>query len=132
MFAQTHPGRLLAVPALIAAFAAIATAIGAPAAQSASTTNCKLSAKERYPHVTKPTYNLTVKVSGTSCATGKRVIKAFHACRSVNGVRCARKVLSSWSCSGKKTSSIPTQFEASVTCRYGSRRVTSTFQQNTD
>ena len=33
MISQTHPGRLLAVLALIAALAAIATAIGAPAAQ---------------------------------------------------------------------------------------------------
>ena len=131
MIAQTHPGRFLAVLTLIAALAAIATAIGAPAAQSASMTNCKLSEKERYPRVTKPTYNLTVKVRGTSCATGKRVAKAFHACRSVTGVRCTRKVLSSWSCTGKKTSSIPTQFDGSFTCTYGSRRVTSTYQQNT-
>ncbi len=128
MFAQIHPRRLLVALTMIAA---IVTAIGAPAAQSASMTNCKLSAKERYPRVSKPTYNLTVKVRGTSCATGKRVAKAFHACRSVRGVRCTRKVLSSWSCTGKKTSSIATQFEGSFTCTYGSRRVTSTYQQNT-
>ena len=128
MFAQIHPRRLLVALTLIAALAAIVTAIGAQTAQSA--TRCSLSASERYPKVTKPTYNLTVKVSGTSCATGKRVIKAYHACRSVAGVRCTRKVLKSWSCTGKKTSTIPTQFEASVTCKYGSRRVDSTFQQN--
>ena len=131
MIAHIHPARLLAVLTLIAALAAIATAIGAPTAQSASSTNCKLSEKERYPHVTKPTYNLTVKVRGTSCATGKRVIKSFHACRSVTGVRCSKKVLRSWSCTGKKTSTIPTQFDASVTCKYGTRRVDSTYQQNT-
>ena len=131
MIAQTHPGRLLAVLALIAAVAAIATAIGAPAAQSASSTKCKLSAKERYPRVTKPTYNLAVKVRGTSCATGKRVVKAYHACRSVKGVRCSKKVLRSWRCTGKKTSTIATQFDASVTCKYGSRRVVASYQQNT-
>jgi hypothetical protein len=131
VIAQTHRGRIFAAVTLLAALAAIATAIGAPAAQSASMTNCKLSAKERYPRVTKPTYNLTVRVRGTSCATGKRVAKAFHACRAVTGVRCTKKVLRSWSCTGKKTSSIPTQFDASLTCTYGSRRVTSTYQQNT-
>ena len=131
MIAHTHRGRMLAALTLIAALAAIAVAIGAPAAQSASTTNCKLSERERYPHVTKPTYNLTIKVSGTSCATGKKVAKGFHACRSVTGVRCTKKVLRSWTCTGKKESTIPTQFDASFTCKYGSRRVTSTFQQNT-
>ena len=131
VIAHPHRGRLLAALALFAALAAIATAIGAPPAQSASTTKCKLSEKERYPRVTKPTYNLTIRVRGTSCATGKRVAKAFHACRSVTGVRCTRKVLSSWSCTGKKTSSIPTQFDGSFTCKYGSRLVTSTYQQNT-
>ena len=128
MFAQIHPARLLAALTLIAALAALATAIGAQTAQSA--TRCSLSASERYPKVTKPTYNLTVKVTATSCATGKRVIKSYHACRSVTGVRCTKKVRRSWTCTGKKTSTIPTQFEGSVTCKYGSRRVTSTFQQN--
>lgn len=131
MITQTHPGRLLAVLILIAALTAIAVALGAPTARSASSTRCSLSEKERYPHVTKPTYNLSLKVRGTSCATAKRVAKGFHACRSVSGVRCTKKVLRSWSCAGKKTSSIPTMFDGSFTCTYGSRRVDSTFQQNT-
>jgi len=93
---------------------------------------CPLSESERYPHVTKPTYNLSLKVRGTSCATGKRVMKAFHACRSARGYRCTKKVLRSWSCTGKRTTSIPTEFDGSVTCTNGSRRVDSTYQQNTE
>jgi hypothetical protein len=131
VIAPIRPGRLLAAVVLLASLAAVVAAIGAPSAQSASSTRCTLSSKERYPHVTKPTYNLSLKVRGTSCATGKRVVKAYHACRSVNGVRCTKKVLRSWRCTGKKTASIATQFDGSVTCTYGSRRVDSTFQQFT-
>lgn len=131
VIAPTHPGKLLAALALVVALAAGAMAIGAPIAQSAASTRCTLSEKERYPRVTKPTYNMSLTVRGTSCATAKRVMKGFHACRSVTGVRCTKKVLRSWTCTGKKSTSIPTQFDASYTCKYGSRRVAGTYQQNT-
>ncbi|MEY2442128.1 MAG: hypothetical protein QOJ46_1554 [bacterium] len=117
--------------ALLVAMAMLATAIGAPTAQSASSRSCALSEHERYPHVAKPTYNLSLKARGTSCATAKKVMNAFHKCRSRTGYRCTKKVLRSWSCKGKKTSSIPTEFDGSFTCTYGSRRVDSTYQQNT-
>jgi uncharacterized membrane protein len=118
--------------ALLAVIAVLAAAASAPMAQSASSKNCPLSEHERYPHVTKPTYNLSLKVSGTSCATGKKVMKAFHACRSVTGYRCTKKVLKSWTCTGRKASNIATMFDGSFTCKYGSRRVTSGYQQNID
>jgi hypothetical protein len=117
--------------ALLAVIVVFAAAIGAPAAQSASSKTCALTEHERYPHVTKPTYNLSLKARGTSCATAKKVMNAFHKCRSVKGYRCTKKILRTWSCTGKKTSSIPTQFDASFTCKSGSARVDSTYEQNT-
>jgi hypothetical protein len=131
VISHTRRGTLIAAITALATLAVLMTAIAAPTARSASGTTCRLSESERYPHVTKPTYNLSLKVRGTSCATGKKVMKAFHACRSVTGVRCTKKVLRSWSCTGKKTASIPSQFDGSFTCTYGSRRVDSAYQQNT-
>ncbi len=67
----------------------------------------------------------------TRCATAKKVLRAFHACRPRLSVSCGRKVLTHWRCSGRRTSSIPTTFYATFTCRWGSRRVQGTYQQNT-
>jgi hypothetical protein len=117
--------------ALLVVMCALASATAAPTAHAASSRSCALSESERYPQVVKPTYNLSLKARGASCATAKKVMNAFHKCRSRTGYRCTKKVLRSWSCTGEKTSSIATEFDGSFTCSYGSRRVDGTYQQNT-
>jgi hypothetical protein len=119
----------IAVLAAAAAFAVLAMTIGAQAAHAASRT-CRLSQSEQFPRNGKPTYNLTLRASGTSCRTAKSVMRSFHSCRPRTAVRCAGKVRRNWTCSGRRTSSIPGQFNASFSCRWGARRVTGRYQQN--
>ena len=123
---------LLGGVAAIAILVGFLATIGAPSAQSASLRSCSLTASEQYPReATKPTYNLSLKQRGTTCATAKRVMNAFHRCRSVSGYRCTRKVLRTWTCTGRKVSSSAVQFDGSFTCKRGDRLVRSTYQQNT-
>jgi hypothetical protein len=131
VIAPTRRGSLLAVLALLAASAALAMTIGVQQAQSASYKPCSLSEREQDPPGTRPTYNLSLKQQHTTCATAKKVMKAFHACRPSTSYRCTKKVLARWTCSGRKDSSTALIFYGSFTCTWGKRRVQSSYQQNT-
>lgn len=117
--------------AMLAALAAVGMTLGAQAAPAASYKKCSLSERDRDPPGEKPTYNLTLKQQRTKCATAKRVMRAFHSCRSKTSYRCTKRILRRWRCSARKTSSIPTQFNATFTCKWGKRRVQSSYQQYT-
>lgn len=131
MTAHARRSSLLAGIALIAALTALAMTVGAQNAESATLKSCVMLPREQDPPGSKPTYNLTLKSKGASCAVAKRVMKAFHRCRAETAFRCTKKVLTNWRCTGKKTSSTPLIFYASFTCSWGPRRVTSSYQQNT-
>jgi len=123
----------LAVAALTSAVLLVPSVAGA-----ATTKTCKLSAsaaqKLGTTYVTYTTGKGGYKVRGTSCASGKAVIKSFHACRKDKGVsgRCTRKVRG-YRCTDKRPSSLkgPGSFEGNVVCSNGSKRVTHHYQQNT-
>ncbi len=125
------PLRSRSLFAVFAMLAALVLMIGAPGAPAASYKKCSLSERDRDPPGEKPTYNLTLKHSKTTCSTARKVMKAFHSCRSKTAYTCTRKVLSRWTCNGRKTSSIATQFNASFTCTRAGRRVQSAYQQYT-
>ena len=76
-------------------------------------------------------YFTSLSVSGVSCATGRDVARAYYRCRIKKGIRgrCTTRVLR-FSCTETRTS-IPTQFDAKVTCKRGSKRVIHRYQQNT-
>lgn len=127
--ARSSPFAILAV---FAAFAALALTLGAQDAAAASKyKKCSLSERDQDPPGSKPTYNLTLKRIGTSCTTAKKVMRAFHRCRSAKAVGCRKRVLSRWTCTAKRTSRTATIFYARYTCKWGKRRVQSTYQQNT-
>lgn len=133
MIAQTRRSPRLAIFVLIAAFAALAIAamtVGLQSAEAASYKKCTLSESEQNPSGTKPTYNLTLKKKVTSCSTAKKVMKGFHSCRSSKSATCSKKVRTNWTCSGSKTSNSSTLFYGKFTCKWGSRRVQGTYQQN--
>jgi hypothetical protein len=121
-----------ALTILTSAATAVMLALGTAPAQSAAYRSCSLTQREQQPTGTKPkpTYNLSLKQRGTTCSTAKRVMKGFHACRGIASERCAKKVLSHWSCTGRKSSSASGIFYASYTCTWGKRRVLGTYQQN--
>jgi hypothetical protein len=116
-----------------------AAALAVPAASgAASTTTCKLSASKAR-HL-GPTYVATAdgrarfSVRATSCASGEKVIRAFHACRLKKGRqgRCTTKVLG-YSCTDKRPAELrsPLSFDGDVTCTSGAKRVVHHYTQNT-
>lgn len=113
---------VLALPSLPAASAA-----DAPLASAAGT--CRVGDGRGL----GPTYVTRLTVKRTRCATGRRVVKAHHACRIRNGGkkgRCTSKVRG-FRCSEKRGAAIPTQFDATVACRKGGRRVGFAYTQFT-
>jgi len=124
----------------IVPLAALASAllIAPGVAGAATTKTCKLSAsaaqKLGATYVTYTTGKGGYKVRGTSCASGKAVIKSFHSCRKAKGVsgRCTKKVRG-YNCTDKRPSSLKSalSFEGNVVCSNGSRRVTHHYLQNT-
>jgi hypothetical protein len=116
--------RLTSVPALVLVVGLVA----APA--TPASTGCQ-KGKER---TLGATYVTKLTTRGTSCATGRTVVKAFHACRKKHGVtgRCTSKV-KGYSCTEKRPAAlkIPTQFTGRVTCKSGSKRVIQEYQQDT-
>jgi hypothetical protein len=76
-------------------------------------------------------YFTSLSVKHVSCATGRKLALAYFHCRTKNGLagHCRRRVMN-YRCKETRTS-IPTEIDARVTCRRGSRTVVHTYQQNT-
>lgn len=77
------------------------------------------------------------RVSGYSksraCRSGRSVIMAYHRCRIAKGLKgsCSGRTLNNLKCTEKRDPDlqIPTELNASVTCRKGSKRVAYIYQQ---
>jgi hypothetical protein len=108
--------------ALLALLTAIALIAAAPAGARAATCDVP-----PYPDASGEWTSL--KVAKVNCAEGKRVLDAFHACRTKTGAsgRCVRKVRG-YACSEQRTTT-GGQISASATCKKGSRKVTFAFRQ---
>jgi hypothetical protein len=130
VIAHTHPRSLIATLALAAVCAVVVLTIGAQAAQAAPYRVCTLTEKQQQPTNGKPTFNLTIKRKGTTCANARKVARAFHNCRPKAKFTCAKAVFGGWQCSGRKLSSTKVAVYATFTCSSGARRVNSTYQQN--
>jgi hypothetical protein len=118
--------RPIATLALIAALVAFTTvpAAGEPRAQASRT--CDVGDGRGY----GTTYVTTLSVRGTSCRSGRKVVRAFHACRPGKKGRCHHAVLG-YSCSERRYNKISTQYDSKVSCSKGSRRVKHTYTQFT-
>jgi hypothetical protein len=102
-----------------------ATGAAAPAPARAATT-CSV---PKYPG---SGYFTSLSVKKVGCATGRKLALRWYACRTQDGGikgHCARHVLG-FSCTEVRQS-IPTEFDARVTCRRGGRRIVHTYQQDT-
>lgn len=133
MTVLTRRTSLFTALAMLAALAAVAMTHGVQDASAAAYKKCRLSDRDRDPPGEKPTYNLKLERQVTTCKTAKKVMRAFHSCRSKRSYRCTKtkRILRRWTCTARRTSSIPTQFNATFTCKWGKRRVRSTYQQYT-
>jgi hypothetical protein len=113
---------------------ALTTAGGAvassPGAQAHAAKGCSLSSKEQKNGL-GASYVTSLNVSGTSCATGKAVVRAYHACRRAHGWKgkCGHKV-KHYRCSRRILDSTSFQYDAKVTCKRGSKRVVHTYTEN--
>jgi hypothetical protein len=117
---------LLALSVL--AMAASASA-GARSAQVHAARSCHLSAHEQQ-HL-GASYVTSLSVKKTSCSKGKAVVRAYHKCRRAHGWKgkCKHRV-KGYSCKRHIRDSSSFQYDATVTCRRGSKRVTHSYTQN--
>jgi len=105
----------LALLAVITALLAIAPA--------ASAKGCSIGNERSY----GTTYVTKISVSGTSCRSGRNVVKAFHACRPGAKGKCGST--KGYSCSERRFNKGPTSFDSNVTCRRGGKTVKHTYTQ---
>ncbi|MEA2418907.1 MAG: hypothetical protein QOE60_1113 [Thermoleophilaceae bacterium] len=73
------------------------------------------------------TYVTSIGVSNTSCRNGKRLIRAYHACRPGKSGKCSS--VKDYSCSEKRYNKSRTSYDSDVTCRKGDKTVKHTYTQ---
>ena len=80
-----------------------------------------------------PTYVLQLSVSRTSCRNGKKLIRAYNACRRRNGGRKGRcGGTLGYKCSERRFNKSSQSFDAKVKCsKSGGRRINHTYTQFT-
>ena len=115
--------RLTTALALLIAVAALAPSASAGPVATASK-SCGVGDTRSY----GTTYVITISVSNTSCRNGKRLIRAYHACRPGKSGKCPS--VKGYSCSEKRTTGT-TQYDSRVTCRKGDKTVKHTYTQYT-
>ena len=128
--------RSLALAIFIASLApstAAAASSAAPAGDGPDATAARGCILPRGGRGLGPTYVRSLRVSGTSCRIGVRVVKAYYRCRIENGGRrgrCRSRVLG-FRCNERRGASIPTQFDARAICEKGRARVDHRYTQFT-
>ena len=91
-------------------------------------TKCGLSSK---PRAYGPTYVTSLRVSGTSCRNGRKLVRGYYSCRIRNGGRRGHcSGVYGYHCRETRTSS-PVQFDALVKCSKSGRSIAHRYTQNT-
>jgi hypothetical protein len=121
------------VATLVAASLLIVLPAGAPAdpePQAVAAKKCGLTSKQQ--RRLGATYVLTIRVSGTSCRRGRRIVKAYHECRFRRGGRDGRcGSFSGYRCEERRFNKIASQYDARARCKKGGREVFHIYTQNT-
>ncbi len=80
-----------------------------------------------------PTYTTRIVATNVSCTSAKRLVRSFYNCRkAAGGVKgTCRKRVSGYKCTEVRRNKIATQFDSTVTCRTGSRKVVHDYTQFT-
>jgi hypothetical protein len=114
--------RVVTACALPAALLVLATAGGAAASspQVHAAGKCHLTHHDQFK--SGPSYLTSLSVRHTSCGTGKAVVRSYHKHHGhVSGYGCHRTIIDK----------SRFQYDARVTCKRGSKRVSFTYTQNT-
>jgi hypothetical protein len=122
---QSHPQQRPLIAMLVVALAAVLLGAGMFAGAARAARSCS---PPTYPG---NGYFTSLKVNRTSCATGGKVALAWYRCRTKHSQsgHCNQRVLG-FSCREKRVT-IPTEFDARVTCHHNGKTVIHTYQQNT-
>ena len=126
--------RLPLIAALAVALTLAALPAGAPAdpaPQATAAKKCHLTSRQQRSLGT--TYVLTLRLSGTTCANGRKVVKAYHRCRHANGGRdgrCRSRVFG-YRCEERRFNKIPSQYDSRARCKKSGREVFHIYTQNT-
>jgi hypothetical protein len=114
----------IALAVLAASLAALAPGAGAgPVASAVAAKKCSVGDSRSY----GTTYVLSIHVSGTSCRNGRKLIRAYHACRPGKAGKCPS--VKGYSCSEHRYNKSRTSYDSDVTCRKGGRTVKHTYTQ---
>jgi len=106
---------------------AILLVVNTQQASSAGYSTCSLSSNDKKPNRHGPTYLKRLRVkNGPTCAGGKSQVKKWFNCRTAGPKgdrgRCYKQI-DGYTCHETRTNQIPTSFDATVTCKKGSKRV---------
>lgn len=115
----------IALALLLVAIAALGSTATATAPVATASKSCSVGDERSY----GTTYVLSIGVSNTSCRNGRKLVRAYHACRPGKSGKCPS--VKGYSCSERRFDKIRTQYSAKVTCRKGSRTVKHTYTQFT-
>lgn len=80
-------------------------------------------------------YFKALRVTNVTCATGKKLVYAYYACRMRKGGRkasCSGRTINNLRCSERRNPDLETElvFSATVTCKKGTKKVVHTYDQN--
>lgn len=108
--------------------AVLGLAVAAPASARPQAVAARACSLPKYPGLG---YFTSLSVTGTSCATGEKLIFAYYHCRTRSSkAGTCHSSINGYSCREVRRS-IPTEIDARVTCRRGSATIVHTYQQDT-
>jgi hypothetical protein len=110
-------------PLLALAVLAVMPAAASADASARAARVCKVGNSGSY----GTTYVLGIAVRNVSCRRGRRIVRAFHACRPGRAGRCDRVLR--YSCSERRFNKSRQSYDSRVTCTRGSRVVKHTYTQ---
>jgi hypothetical protein len=121
--------RLARVFLLLLALAAVpAASIGAPGPTAKAARACHVN---KAPRAYGPTYVTSLRVRGTSCRNGVKLVKGYYRCRIHNGGRRGHcRGVYGYRCRETRKS-IKTEFDALVKCRKPGRAIAHRYTQFT-
>lgn len=123
--------QIVFVGLLLCGLMALALTSLSSAADASRSRGCDISGQE---DELGASYVTSLKVKNTGCGEGKKVVKAFNECRRKNGGangKCKSRV-KGYKCNEGKRSGVPgVQYNATVKCKDGGKKVIFSYTQNT-
>lgn len=111
------------VTALLALPAAAVPAAGSAAPSASAARTCSVLGGRHLGF----SYVLSLRATGTTCATARSVVRSYHSCRPRGG-RCAHRIRG-FSCSDHRIANSPAEYDARGTCAKRGASIRFTYSQ---